>query len=192
VASGQASGTSLPLTRASWSVGLSVDFAGPLASGGSAATIGGEPPYDQSAQTQHRLTLLPDPAGMLSAPAAALDRALQEQLLVRLMAKARRAARTAVVTLELAERKRDAAARALELADARAGLERLRASIGQAVRSEVIQAELARAEKAIELVDAAAAMVVAVRELEKLLDLAPGELLHDTTLVGGDIEGASR
>ncbi len=191
VASAQASGTSLPLTRASWSVGLSVDFAGPLASGGSAATIGSEPPCDRSAQTQYRLAVLPDPADMLNAPAAAIDFALAEQLLAGLMAKARRAARTAVVTLELAERTRNAAARALELADARAALEVFRASIGQAVHLEVVQAELARSEKAIDLVDAAAAMVAAARELEKLLDLAPGDLLRDTTVHASDIEGAS-
>ncbi len=190
-ASGQASGTSLPLTRASWSVGLSVDFAGPLASGGSAATMGGESPSDQSAQTQYHLSVLPDPAGMLNAPAAAVDCALAEELLARLIAKARRAARTAVVALKLAEQTRNAAARALGLADDRMAQEVLRASIGQAVHLEVVQAELARSEKAIDLVDAAAAMVAAARELEKLLDLAPGDLLRDTDVYAGDIEGAS-
>lgn len=190
-ASGQASGTSLPLTRASWSVGLSVDFAGPLASGGSAATMGGESPSDQSAQTQYHLSVLPDPAGMLNAPAAAVDCALAEELLTRLIAKARRAARTAVVALKLAEQTRNAAARALGLADDRMAQEVLRASIGQAVHLEVVRAELARSEKAIDLVDAAAAMVAAARELEKLLDLAPGDLLRDTDVYAGDIEGAS-
>jgi outer membrane protein TolC len=192
IASAQVSGATLPLTRGSWSVGLSVDFAGPLASGGSAATIGGEPPFDTSAQTQHRLTVVPDPTALLNAPAAAVDLALQEQLLARLMARARRTARAAIVSLELAERKRDAAARALELADSRLRLARLLASMGQAVHLEPVKAELARAEKAIDLVDAAAAMVVAARELERLLDMPPGGLLADGALLGDDAGGTTQ
>lgn len=190
VASGQASGSALPLTRASWSVGVSLDFSGPLAAGGSSVTVGGEPPFDSSAQAQHRFSVLPDPASMLDARAAAADLALQEQLLSRLVAKARRMARAALVSLELAQQKRDAASRALELADSRARLARLKASIGQAVRTESVRAELARAEKAIDLVDAAAAMVASERELEKLLDMEPGGLLADRSLTGGQIEGA--
>ena len=189
IASGQASGNTLPLTRASWSVGLSVDFSGPLAAGGSAMTVGGQPPFDASAQAQHRLTVLPDPASMLDAKGAAADLALQEQLLSRLVAKARRMARAALVSMELAQRKRDAAANALELAASRARLARLKASVGQAVRTEAVRAELARAERAIDLVDAAAAMVAAERELERLLDIAPGELLADPSLRIGTMEG---
>jgi len=175
-ANGYANGDSFPLTRASWTVGLTVDFSSPLLSGGLGATAGKDPPFDTTATTNLSLEPLPDPAGAMTARTAALALRIAEDRYIAAVSGARRSAGVAVAEYGYAARKRDICVRALALSEEMLALASLRSGLGQSLRSETLEAEMDRATREVDLVDAAAAMVSAEREIEKRLDLPPGTL----------------
>ncbi len=175
-ANGYARGDSFPLTRASWTVGLTVDFSSPLVSGGLGATAGKELPFDTTATTSLSLEPLPDPAGAMTARNAALALEIAEERYLTALRAARRSARVAVAEYSKTAMKRDICVRALALAEAKLALASLRSGLGQSLRSETLEAEMDRATREVDIVDAAAAMVSAERGVERLLDLPPGTL----------------
>jgi len=175
-ASGHVSGSSFPLSRSSWSASLVVDFSGPLLSGSGSASVGGDPPHDSTARTSGNLKPLPDPAGLMSARNAALALRLEEERYAVAVTAAGRSARAAVTAYDLAIRKRGLAADNLGLSSAQLRLARLRVDLGQAVRSETVKAELGRAGREVDLVDAAVAVIAAERAIEVMIDSPPGSL----------------
>ncbi len=175
-ASGQVSGTEFPLTRAIWSLGLTMDFAHPYISGSAGASGGGEPPYESNASSKFSVTPIPDPAGVVSFRNAKLALKLEEEKYVLSVAKVRRTASSAVIGYFNSLRKKDIGASSLALAEARLELVKLQVGMGQATRSDAVEAELDRSGKETELVDAVTAVVAAERVLEKLLDLSPDTL----------------
>jgi outer membrane protein TolC len=175
-ANGYASGDSFPLTKASWTVGLTVDFSSPLLSGGLGATAGKALPFDSTATTSLRMEPFPNPAGAMAARNAALALDLEEERYLATVSGARRSARIAVAEYEKATRKRDICVKALALSETRLALASLRSGLGQSLRTETLEAEMDRATKEVDLVDAALAMVSAEREIEKQLDIPPGAL----------------
>lgn len=185
-ANGYARGDSFPLTNASWTVGLTVDFSSPLLSGGLGATAGKELPFDTTATTSLSLEPLPDPAGAMAARTAALALDIAEERYLTAVSGARRSARVAVAEYGNAAKKRDICVRALALSEAKLTLASLRNGLGQSLRSETLEAEMERATREVDLVDAAAAMISAEREIEKLLGLPPGTLEE---FLGGDAHG---
>ncbi|HOX92004.1 MAG TPA: TolC family protein, partial [Spirochaetales bacterium] len=88
------------------------------------------------------------------------------------------------IAIHSAIRRYQGAARAIELARQSLSLAadglalaNLRAELGQAPASEVMDAELERAAQELALVDACEQLLTLERELERLLDFYPGQLV---------------
>ncbi len=174
--SGFVSGQDFPLARATWSIGTTIDFSGPYLSGSGSAQLGGEPPASYTARVNNSLEFFPEPAQALSSRQAALALELERALYSAALAKVERSAGAALVVYENAVRMRDIKTKALWLAESQLRLIELRFGLGQAVRSDLLKAQLERATSEVELVDAVAALEVAERGLERLIDIPPGTL----------------
>lgn len=174
--SGFVSGQNFPLTRATWSAGATIDFSGPYLSGSGSVQLGGEPPSSYTARTNNRLEFFPEPAQALSSRQAALALGLDGALYSAGLAKVERSAGAALVVYENAVRMRDIRTRALGLAESKLRLIEVRLGLGQAVRSDLLKAQLERATGEVDLVDAVAALEAAERGLERLIDIPPGTL----------------
>jgi outer membrane protein TolC len=169
-------GQRYPLTRHTWSVGISLEFSSPWFQNTLGVNTGWEPPYDRTARLQNSLNPLPDPAAGLGKHQAELALSLEKAAYDLAFEKTGRAALTAVELCGLADRKRALAVEALALGAERYRLKELRLELGQITRVELMEARLEYTEKEIAAVEAAAALLEAEGELERLLDLRPGEL----------------
>ena len=76
----------------------------------------------------------------------------------------------------LADHRRRLAVEAAEIASKRYALEELRLGLGHITRLELMKARIEYTEKEIMAVETALGQMLVERELEKLLDLKPGEL----------------
>jgi len=170
------SGQHYPLSQYSWSVGLIVDFASPWLSGNMGASAGWDPPHDRNARLQQTLTPAPDPAGVFSVRSAELalthERSRYETAVKEIHAAAERGVRRCA----LMDRRRILALEALELEGKKFHLAELKLGLGEITRIELMEARLNYAKREAAVVEAAVALLHAERELERLLDLGPGEL----------------
>lgn len=172
----QLSGRDFPLTRSSWSFGLSLDFSGPYFGASIGASGGTERPGASTARTGASLRPLPDTAAPYASRRAALALSQAEAALSAASARVARAAVSAASAYRNALRGIDVARRSLELAEARRELVAKRLGLGQARRSELVKAALEREGEELALLDATAALLSAERALERLLDLEAGGL----------------
>lgn len=172
----QLSGRDFPLTRSTWSLGLSLDFSGPYFGASIGASGGIERPGASTARTGASLRPLPDPAAPYASRRAALALSQAEAALAAASKRIARAAVSASSAYRNALRGIDVAKRSLELAEARRELVALRLGLGQARRSELVKAGLERAGKELALIEATAELLSAERALERLLDLEAGGL----------------
>ena len=170
------SGQSYPLTRHNWSVGLSIEFSSPWFQNSFGIQAGWEPPYDKTAQVQNSFNPLPDPASGLSKNQARLALELEKEKYQTAFERAGRSARRAVEKCTLADQKRRLAVDAIALASERYRIEEVRHRLGQITRLDLMETLIEFTQKEIAAVEAAAALLQAERELERLLDLRPGEL----------------
>jgi outer membrane protein TolC len=170
------SGQSYPLTRHTWSVGLSIEFASPWLQNSFDVQAGWEPPHDRTARLQNNFTPAPDPAAGLSKRQAQLALALEQEKYRTVFERVGRSAWRAVEKCVLADAKRGLAVDAVTLSAERYRLEEVRHSLGHITRLELMDALIKFTQKEIAAVEAAAAMLQTERELERLLDLRPGEL----------------
>jgi outer membrane protein TolC len=170
------SGQTYPLTHHNWSVGLTVEFSHPWFQNTFGLQGGWEPPYDRTAQLQNSMSPLPNPAAGLSLGQAKLAVSLEKEKYRIAFERAGRFARRAVEKCALADSKRILALDAIKSASERYRVEEVRLSLGQITRLDLMEARLEYAKKEIGAVEAAAALLEARRELERLLDLPPGEL----------------
>ncbi|MCL2129364.1 MAG: TolC family protein [Treponema sp.] len=169
-------GRKYPLNRASWSVGLVVDFSSPWFNSRLGGSYGWEPPYEKTARTQGTITPLPDPASGLTAKNSELALALET---IKYDLAFERIGRNVEMALEkcyLTERKRELAVDSLSLASERLKLSELRLQLGQITRIDLMDAEVKYAQREIEAVEIAIALLQAERELEAMMDLPPGGL----------------
>ena len=171
-----AGGPAFPLGGFRWTAGLTVDFSGPLLSGSAGLKLGGDFPYDRSAASSGSMTPIPDPAGMTSARQAALDYELELERYASLTASVDREARSAVTSYLIAARRLELCKASLELSGEKCRLASVKLELGQAVRSEALKAEQERAERAIDLIDAAEQLRNMERAIERLLGAPPGSL----------------
>ena len=170
------SGRQYPLSRYNWTVGLSVDFTSPWLSGNLGATTGRDPPYDRNARLQQTVSPAPDPGSAFSVKSAELALTYERSRYETAIKEVRIAAERAVKKCELLDKKRILAREALDLEGERFRLSELKLSLGEITRIDLMEARLDYAKREADLVDAAAALLQAERELERLLDLGPGEL----------------
>lgn len=169
-------GQRYPLTRHNWSLGINIEFSGPWFQNTLSAAAGWEPPYDRTARLQNSLSPLPDPAGALGKHQAELALSLEKAKYDLAFERTGRAVVWAVERCGMGDRQRSLAAEALALAAERYRLEEFRLGLGQITRLDLMEARLEYAQKEIAALDAATALLAAERELERLLDLRPGEL----------------
>jgi outer membrane protein TolC len=170
------SGRQYPLSRHTWSVGINIEFSGPWFQNSLGAAAGWEPPYDRSARLQNSLSPLPDPAAGLGKHRADLALSLEKTKYDLTFERVGRAALLGMERCSLGSRKRSLAVESLALAAERYRLEEIRLGLGQITRIDLMEARLEYAQKEIAAVEAAVAQLEAERELERLLDLRPGEL----------------
>jgi outer membrane protein TolC len=173
-------GPDYPLNRCNWTLGISIEFSDPWFQNSFGFQAGWEPPYDRTAQLQNTFSPLPDPAAGLDRHQAKLALGLEREKYSRSFERVGRTAVLAVEKYAIADRKRSLAVEALALAGERCRLEEFRLSLGQITRIELMEELVEYSKKEIAAAEAAAALLEAERELERLLDLKPGELADFT------------
>jgi outer membrane protein TolC len=169
-------GQRYPLSRHTWSVGISVEFSHPWFQNTLGASAGWEPPQDRTARLQNSMSPLPDPASGLGKRQAELALSLERTAYSLKFERIGRAALQAVERCGMGDRKRRIAVEALALAGERYRLEEVRLGLGQITRLDLMEARLEYAQREVAAVEAAAALLEAERELERLLDLRAGDL----------------
>ena len=169
-------GRHYPLSRFNWSVGLAIDFSSPWLSGNFAASAGWDPPHDRNARLQQTAVPAPDPGAVFSVRSAELALNHERSRYQTALKEVRSAAERGVKTCELLDKKRLLAMEALKLEGERFRLAELRLSLGEIPRIDLMEIRLDYEKREAALVEAAAALLQAERQLERLLDLAPGEL----------------
>jgi outer membrane protein TolC len=170
------SGQRYPLSRYSWSLGLTVQFSSPWFSVSAGGNADWEPPYDRTARAQTSVSPLPDPASALNPKQARLALALERE---NLRLSRERVGRSAALGLEkmiLSGERKASALKALGLAEEKYRLQELLLTLGRITRVELMEERLLYAQKEAEAVEAAAALLTAEWELERLLNLKPGTL----------------
>jgi outer membrane protein TolC len=170
------SGNTYPLNRYGWSVGLSVEFASPWLQDTFSFQSGVESPRDRTASLQNNASPLPNPAAGLGIKQAELALALERERYALAWERLGRSAKRTLEMCRLAEQKRRISVEAISMAARRYNLEEIRLGLGQITRLELMKAHLVYTEKEIAAVEAAINLLQAERELERLLNLPPGEL----------------
>jgi outer membrane protein TolC len=170
------SGQRYPLTRYNWSVGINVEFSSPWIQNRTGLQAGWEPPYDRTAIIQNSFSPLPDPAAKFRKHQAKLAVELEREKYSLILEQIGRTAATAVKKCALAEEKRILAHEAAALGIERSNIEEIRLNLGQITRLKLMETLIEQTQREIAVVEAATALLEAERELERFLDLAPGEL----------------
>jgi outer membrane protein TolC len=169
-------GKEYPLTRHTWSVGLNIDFSTPWLQNTSAFQYGREVPRDQTAALQNNFSPLPNPAASLGKRQAELALDYEREKYSLAFERAGRIVERTLEKCRLEDRKRRLAVEAVDIALRRYSLEELRLGLGHITRLELMKVHIDCTEKEINAVETALGQMQAERELEKLLDLRPGEL----------------
>jgi len=180
------SGQYYPLTRYNWSVGFSIDFSNPWFQNRFGMNSGWERSafnlYDKTAILQNSLTPLPDPSSSFNKKQAKLSLALEQDNFNIILDQIGRTAFNAIEKCALAEQKRLLAISAAALGNERYYIEELRLSLGHITRLKLMETLIEQTQKEIAVVEAATALLEAERELERFLDLQPGELIKIATM----------
>lgn len=175
-ASGSLNGAEFPLTRYQWNVGLSVSFESPFLRGTLGGTYGREGDSVTTARTDYRAEPVPDPAGAVTAASAALAYRFEQQRYRDAVVQIKRSAGAAIERYRLVATHWSLAGSTLALARRKRSLAVLNVELGKSLRSELAAADLEVTSKALDLIDAAAALIGMERDLERILDLEAGAL----------------
>jgi len=181
-------GQRYPLTRYNWSVGINIDLSGPWIQNRSGFQAGWEPPYDRTAVLQNNLSLLPDPASAFGVRQAQLALSLEREKYNVLFERIGRIAANAVEKCALAEKKRILSLEAVKLGAERCRIEEIKLELGHITRLDLMEKLIEQTQKEISAVQAAIALLEAERELERFLDLRPGELAAFAGLKLGELQ----
>jgi len=169
-------GQRYPLTHFNWSVGVNVDFSGPWIQNRVGAQAGWEPPYDRTATFQNNLSLLPNPASSFGIKQAQLALSLEQEKYNTLFERIGRVAANAVEKCALAEQKRILSLESVKLGAEKCRIEEIRLELGHITRLELMEKLIEQTQREVSAVQAAISLLEAERELERFLDLRPGEL----------------
>jgi outer membrane protein TolC len=185
-------GPRYPLTRYNWSVGVVVDFSSPWLQNRFGAQAGWEPPYDNTAMIQNSFTPLPDPASSYGRGQAKLALALEQEKYNTALERIGRTAATAVDKCAFMEQKRLLAIEAASLGSERCRIEEIRLNLGHITRLTLMETLIEQTQKEIAVVEAATALLEAERELERFLNLEPGELGKITDVINDSFTKSSQ
>jgi len=164
-----------PLNRYNWSVGISVDFSSPWFQNRLNMQTGGES-GSLTASLQNGLTPLPDPASGYSVKQARLALILEQEKYDTILEQIGRIAANAIEKCVLAEQRRLLALEAVEIGRERCRIEELRLELGHITRLKLMEVLIEQTQREIAVIEAATALLEAERELERFLDLQPGDL----------------
>jgi outer membrane protein TolC len=181
------SGRRYPLTKYNWSIGLTVTFSSPWFNASVGGNAGWEPPHEKTARLQSSVSPLPDPASGLGAKQAELALALEREKYAAAAGKTGRAVFLCAEQIALNERRRIAAIAEMELAEKNYRLSELLLGLGRITRIELMDARVEYAAQEIKAAEAAVALLVSERELERLLNLKPGTLAEFYRRLGGTL-----
>ena len=170
------SGQRYPLTRYNWSVGINIDFSNPWFQNRIGMQAGWEPPYDRTAMVQNSLTPLPDPSSGFGKKHARLALALEQDKYNIILERTGRMAFNIIEKCALAEQRRLLAIEAAALGTERCRIEEVRLNLGHITRLNLMETLIEQTQREITVIEAATALLEAERELERFLDLKPGEL----------------
>ncbi|MCL2765841.1 MAG: TolC family protein [Treponema sp.] len=174
-------GQRYPLTRYNWSVGISLEFSNPWFQNRFGAQTGWEPSspgqYDRTAMIQNSFTPLPDPAASYGMTQARLALELEREKYSAILEQIGRVAHNAVEKCALMEQRRILALEAASIGSERCRIEEIRLGLGHITRLKLMETLIEQTQREIAAAEAATALLEAERELEKLLDLKPGELI---------------
>jgi outer membrane protein TolC len=169
-------GRSYPLTKYTWSVGLNIELAGPWLQNNFSIQAGGEAPHDRTAQLQNNAVPAPNPEASLSKRQAEQALALEHEKYNIAVERTGRYIRRSIEKCIMTDKMRSLSVESIALAGERLRLEEIRLQLGQITRLNLMEAIIEYAKKEIAAVDAAVRLLEAERELERLLDIKPGEL----------------
>jgi hypothetical protein len=169
-------GQRYPLTRYNWSVGVAVDFSNPWFQSRFGTQFGWEPPYDNTAMIQNSFTPLPDPASKYGKKQAKIALSLEQEKYKTALERIGRTAATAVDKCAFMEQKRLLAIDAAAIGTEKCRVEEIRLNLGHITRLTLMETLIEQTQKEIAVVEAATALLESERELERFLDLEPGEL----------------
>jgi len=184
-------GQQYPLTRYNWSVGITIDFIHPWFQNRLVMQTGWEPVasglYDRSAALQNNFTPAPDPAAGFNKKQAALALSLEQENLDTFLTRLGRITSNALEKCALAEEKRLLSLESVSLGSERCQVEEIRLGLGQITRLELMEKLIEQTQREIAVVETATALLEAERELERFLDLQPGELEVFTKSISSQI-----
>jgi len=181
------SGQRYPLTRYNWSVGVNVDISSPWFQNRFGAQAGWEPSsvsaqsakqqlYDKTAILQNSLTPLPDPGSRYGITQAKLALSLERDKYDLTYERIGRVATNAIEKCILTGQKRLLIHEAYKLGQERCRIEEIRLELGQITRLKLMETYIEQTQREISLIQAVTDLLSAERELERFLDLKPGEL----------------
>jgi outer membrane protein TolC len=169
-------GNQYPLTKYTWSAGLSVEFAKPWFSSNTSATAGFQGRKDKTARVSGTFVPVPDPASSLGVKQAKLALAYEQQKYTQALEQTARTVKMAIEKCMFADTRRRLALETSRIAKNKLELFKIKRRLGQITSLELMEAQTECTQKEIALVQAATALLAGERELEQLLDLQPGEL----------------
>jgi len=169
-------GDRYPLSRYSYSVGLSMEFSGPLLSGSIGGKAGWEGSTDRTALLQSSTEPIPDPASVFSEESLKAMFSLEQERYHLLLKKIEQQTKKLLQSCIAADDRRLIASRQRALAQKKLSLLETRHSLGQATTLDVMKARIELSSNEIALVEAAVALLEAERALERHLDLESGSL----------------
>ncbi|AEJ19209.1 TolC family protein [Gracilinema caldarium] len=170
------SGDRYPLSRYSYSLGLSLEFAGPLLSGSVGGKTGWEGTTDRTALVQSSAEPVPDPGSALTKASLQAMLMMEQERYALLLKQTEQQVTRLLKACGMAEDRRLLTQKQSELFWKKLALTEVKHSLGQATTLEVMKARIDYSSQEIAVVEAAVSLLQAERELEKFLDLAPGEL----------------
>jgi outer membrane protein TolC len=168
-------GNRYPLSYYKWSFGITIDLSMPWIGSTTSGNYGEETRTEKNAQLSESLKLLPSPASGLSGKSAKLALNLERNKHTVVLQRLERNAELLMEKLAFLIRKRDLAIHSKELAYSQLQLAETRIKLGHITRLDMMQMELDYAQSKIMCVNTAADVLTAVREIEKLMVLPPGE-----------------
>jgi hypothetical protein len=174
------SGQTYPLTRYNWSVGVTIDLSTPLIHNRFSANTGWEPlsfgQFDRTAMIQNTFTPFNDPTSGFGVRQARLAYKLEQEKYNTAFERIGRIASNAIEKCALAEQKRILALEVAAIGAERCRIEELRLNLGQITRLKMMEILIEQTQREIAVIEAATFLLEAERELERFLDLEPGEL----------------
>jgi outer membrane protein TolC len=169
-------GDRYPLSQFQWSVGFSISFDTPFLANDVRGSYGREDRTGRTALLSDSAKLLPSPQASLAPKAAKLALLYEQKKLNTMISQLPRTAEQVLEKIKLIAKKKELTVQTEELSLQKIHVAELRHSLGQLTRLEMMEMENEYAQSRLASVEAAIEELSAIRELEKMMALNPGEL----------------